>query len=96
MVPAWDSPIGWTVKGLLRSEQRFLDRFRRKGAVCWVDRDGRLIAEETRVQRNWDGKVEGLPGLQVKVHLDEGWLDILVACWVARLWKEAERDLGPD
>ena len=93
MVPSWDSPVGWNVKGLLKSEQQFLDMFRRKGAICWVDRGGRLIAEETRVARK-GGKIERLPGLEVKVQLDERRMDLLVACWVARLWKEAEKDLG--
>jgi hypothetical protein len=95
MAPAWDAPVGWGVKELrLRSEQRFVDRFRRKGAVVWVNRAGVLIAEETRSTRNWEGKVERLPGLKVHIQLEEGLLDILVACWVARLWKEAESELS--
>ena len=37
MAPSWDGPVGWVVKGLLRSEQRWLDVFRDRGPICWFD-----------------------------------------------------------
>ncbi|KAG5915965.1 hypothetical protein E4U42_007862, partial [Claviceps africana] len=50
-------------------------------------RDGVLVAEETRVRRH---DARALPRLTILAVLAERDLDLLVACWVARVYKEAE------
>lgn len=57
---------------------------------------GRLLAVETRGERNGDdeGGFAVPPRLVVKVEMAERDLDLLVTCWCARLWKEAEKELA--
>lgn len=78
---------------LFQAEQRLADRFRSRAGICWLDSHGAVVAVETRLERGEGGTVESLPMLAMRAELQEKLQDLLVACWAARLWKEAVRDL---
>jgi hypothetical protein len=90
MVPAWHGDASWTVGGYFRVTQARKDRFRRRRSVTWLDGGGRPVAVEERVRRDVHGRVVGLPDLELLVNdMDDRMVDLLVACWSARLWKES-------
>jgi hypothetical protein len=93
MVPAWHGDAEWTVDGYFKVKQRASDRFRRHRSVSWLDPKGKVLAVEERVERDTDGKVKGLPGLQLLVEMEEKMVDLLITCWAARLWKEALNEI---
>lgn len=65
---------------MFKAEQRFVDLFRYRAEIHWMDWNGRLVAVEERLERRVDGRVEILPTLNMKVDLREAMLDLLVAC----------------
>ncbi|KAG5996321.1 hypothetical protein E4U54_002601 [Claviceps lovelessii] len=83
---------GWTTcaatEGWFRADLPLRDRFRRDGRIAWRSRDGLFVAEETRARRGDDKRA--LPRLAIRAPLREKDLDLLVACWVARVMKQAE------
>ncbi|KAG5970622.1 hypothetical protein E4U55_001540 [Claviceps digitariae] len=90
---------GWTTcaatEGWFRAEVSLRDRFKRDGRISWRSRDGRVVAEETRAaarrgDRHGHEHGRDLPRLEILAPLREKDLDLLVACWVARVLKEAE------
>lgn len=93
MVPAWHGDAGWTIEGYFKTKQTVSDRFRKRRSVSWVDKKGRVLAVEERVERDTDGRVTGLPGLELLVEMEEKMVDLLVTCWSARLWKEALNEI---
>ncbi|OIW26210.1 hypothetical protein CONLIGDRAFT_634515 [Coniochaeta ligniaria NRRL 30616] len=93
MVPTWHGDAGWTVEGYFKTRQAPGDRFRKNRSLSWVDKTGRVVAVEERVGRDTDGKVTGLPSLELLVHMEERMVDLLVTCWSARLWKEALNEI---
>lgn len=67
---------------------------RKRGQMAWKDLSGRLVAVETRHGRNVaTGKVRTAPQLELKTVLEEKDLDLLVACWMARVWKQSCSEL---
>ncbi|KAJ6443219.1 Essential for maintenance of the cell wall protein 1 [Purpureocillium lavendulum] len=92
------SVTGWSgcaAEDHFKAEVRLSGRLQRgEGAqILWRNMDGRVVAAETRPTRGPDGVVDKPPRLEVRESLDEKDLDLLVTCWAARLWKEAEKDL---
>ncbi|UNI20516.1 hypothetical protein JDV02_006595 [Purpureocillium takamizusanense] len=94
------SVTGWSgcaAEDHFKAEVRLAARLQRGeggGAqVLWRNMDGRVVAAETRPTRGPDGVVDKPPRLEVREPLDDMDLDLLVTCWAARLWKEAEKDL---
>lgn len=94
MVPTWHGDAGWTAKGFFKTKQAVGDQFKRRASLSWVDWTGRVVAVEERVERDADGKLRGLPGLELLVGLEEKTVDLLVTCWCARLWKEALNEIS--
>lgn len=87
---------GWgscSVDGHFKAEYGLAARLRHNNQLAWKDQSGRLVAVETKAVRKGDGSVGGLPRLDLKTVLDEKDLDLLVACWAARVWKQAAREL---
>ncbi|KAG6001087.1 hypothetical protein E4U21_004687 [Claviceps maximensis] len=84
---------GWTTcaatEGWFRADVSLRERFKRDGRISWRSRDGLVVAEETRAPRGGDAR--SLPRLEIRAALAERDLDLLVACWVARVFKDAER-----
>ncbi|KAG6067038.1 hypothetical protein E4U32_004754 [Claviceps aff. humidiphila group G2b] len=82
---------GWTTcaatEGWFRADVALRDRFKADARISWRSRDGVLVAVETRAGRR-GGRL--LPRLDIRAVLKEKDLDLLVACWVARVWKEAQ------
>ncbi|KAK3935019.1 hypothetical protein QBC46DRAFT_398434 [Diplogelasinospora grovesii] len=79
---------------MFKTDQRITDKFRSRADILWRDQQGKVVAVETRLERDRDdGRVKDLPRLQLKVELDDKMLDLLVASWAARVWREALRDL---
>lgn len=68
--------------------------------VAWKDMRGTVVAVETVLKRKEKHEGDGspleltrLPKLDVREAMEEIDLDLLVSCWVARVWKEAQGDL---
>ncbi|KAF5017598.1 hypothetical protein F66182_10450 [Fusarium sp. NRRL 66182] len=83
------------VSGLLKADPPLRDRMNQghNNTVVWKDDAGQTIAVETRLQRDKENKIQELPRLAIKTVLEEKLYDLLVTCWCARVWKEAEKDL---
>ncbi|KAG6121915.1 hypothetical protein E4U14_000728 [Claviceps sp. LM454 group G7] len=82
---------GWTTcaatEGWFRADVALRERFKADAHISWRSRDGVLVAVETRAGCR-GGRL--LPRLDIRAVLKEKDLDLLVACWVARVWKEAQ------
>lgn len=92
------SVTGWSgcaAEDHFKAEVRLSGRLQRgEGTqILWRNMDGRVVAAETRPTRGPEGMVEKPPRLEVREPLDEMDLDLLVTCWAARLWKEAEKEM---
>ncbi|GAB0133010.1 hypothetical protein EsDP_00001429 [Epichloe bromicola] len=98
---------GWSTcaaaEGWFKADMSMRDRFKKDGQISWRSRDGVLVAVETRARRGEDedgsgsgsgsGSAAVLPRLEVRGVLKEKDLDLLVTCWAARVWKEAQVEL---
>ncbi|QPH05269.1 hypothetical protein C2857_002964 [Epichloe festucae Fl1] len=96
---------GWSTcaaaEGWFKADMSMRDRFKKDGQISWRSRDGVLVAVETRARRRGEEHEHDrtaaavLPRLEVVrgVLLKEKDLDLLVTCWVARVWKEAQVEL---
>lgn len=87
---------GWSTcsaEGYFKAEIPFGDRLKKDAQIQWKNKDGVVVALEHRLKRDDKGEVDLLPRLDVKEVLEEKDMDLLVSCWAARLWKEAEGDL---
>jgi hypothetical protein len=86
---------GIKVDGLLQAEAPLRDRLNqgRNNTVVWKDDQRQTIAVETRLQRDKDNNILELPRLAIKANIEEKLYDLLVTCWCASMWKEAEKDL---
>ncbi|KAK7423075.1 hypothetical protein QQZ08_009242 [Neonectria magnoliae] len=89
------STSSFKVTDLLRAEADLRGRLNqgRNNIILWKDADGQVIARESKLSRDKEGKVQDLPRLAIEATLEEKFFDLLVACWCARVWKEAEKDL---
>ncbi|KAH7159454.1 hypothetical protein B0J13DRAFT_602148 [Dactylonectria estremocensis] len=86
-------PSSFKVDGHFQIKRSTKNRLQHGSEICWLDTDGQLIAVETKVERDGEDNVREPPRLEIKAKLDEKVLDLLVACWCARLWKQAEKEL---
>ncbi|KAH7140320.1 hypothetical protein B0J13DRAFT_63220 [Dactylonectria estremocensis] len=87
-------PTHFKVKDHFKVEKPLLNRVQSGSELVWKDTDGRTVAIETMVDRDEEGIVTRLPQLKMKESLDEKDQDLLVTCWCARLWKEAQKGLA--
>jgi hypothetical protein len=89
------STSSFKAEGLLKADTDLRGRLSRGKAntIIWKDAQGRVIAEETRPQRDKEGKIEEPPRLSIKATVEEKLFDLLVACWCARVWRDAVKDL---
>lgn len=62
--------------------------------IGWKDENGNVVAVEMRAPRRPEGELHSLPHLELKAQLSDKRRDLLVACWAARVWKEAQKDLA--
>ncbi|KAF4972328.1 hypothetical protein FSARC_1107 [Fusarium sarcochroum] len=89
--------LGGTIKvdDLLKAEAPIRDRLNqgKNNTIVWKDEQGQVLAVETRLQRDKENNVQELPRLAIKAAVEEKLYDLLVTCWCARVWKEAEKDL---
>lgn len=81
----------WKVPGHFRTSTRALNRLKGHCEVQWLDwNSGKLIALEKRSNTlNGTGKAKSLPRLEIKDDMEDRKRDLLVACWVAKLWRQA-------
>ena len=87
------SVMSYKVPGHFKVERSLRDRMKKGHEMEWKDTEGNLVAVETRPDRNDDGELLTKPELEIKKSLDEKDLDLLVTCWLARVWQQTERDL---
>ncbi|KAF4984093.1 hypothetical protein FZEAL_632 [Fusarium zealandicum] len=83
------------VEGMFKADPDMKGRLNqgRNNMIVWKDAEGQIVARETRLQRDKEKKVQDLPRLAIQATLEEKTFDLLVTCWCARVWKEAEKDL---
>ncbi|PFH63081.1 hypothetical protein XA68_18218 [Ophiocordyceps unilateralis] len=92
------SVTGWSscsAEGHFKAKMSLWNQVTKGSRILWEDMAGVVVAIETRPGKKEVKKPEPLPRLEIKESLGERELDLLVACWAARLWKEAERDERP-
>lgn len=88
---------GWsacTAKGHFAGQVSIRDRLKKFDGIVWTDEDGLIVAMETRPTREEDGTPrDGQAQLSIHEALPAKDLDLLVACWMARLWMESKVSL---
>ena len=84
----------WKVRGHFKIEQKLLGHLTHDKEVLWKDETGNLLAVEMKSSRKEDDTLDDLPRLNFKTQMDEKTMDLLVACWAAQVWKEAQKDLA--
>ncbi|KAM0246806.1 hypothetical protein ACHAQJ_010079 [Trichoderma viride] len=92
---------GWSTcsaAGHFRAKVGFGDRWRNHHQVIWKDDSGRIVAMEDATSPVGDAaenpSPSAVPCLKLLRMLDEKDLDLLVTCWTARIWKQAQKSLG--
>lgn len=78
-------------KGHFKAGQNMKQKLKHRDQIDWEDERGRLVAVETRAARQ-DEAIVDHPKLRLKMPLEAKDLDLLVACWVARVWKESQKE----
>ncbi|KAL7905287.1 hypothetical protein GGI35DRAFT_143204 [Trichoderma velutinum] len=101
--------MGWSTcsaSGHFTAKTALRDRWRQHYQVIWKDASGRIVAMEDKAIPSVpvNGAVTApdsdhaapppVPCLKLLRMLDEKDLDLLVTCWTARLWKQAQTSLG--
>ncbi|KAH0599894.1 hypothetical protein MHUMG1_02684 [Metarhizium humberi] len=87
---------GWTsctADGHFTARIPITDRLKSSSQIVWKSPDGTTAALEARPKRRADGSLTGLAQLNVEAPLKAKDLDLLVACWMARLWRESKARL---
>ncbi|KAI9158131.1 hypothetical protein HJFPF1_06121 [Paramyrothecium foliicola] len=60
--------------------------------IYWEDMEGARVAEELPLRRGSDGEnLEDFSQLVTEQSLEEKDFDLLVTCWLARVWKESQK-----
>ncbi|KAI9146886.1 hypothetical protein HJFPF1_13456 [Paramyrothecium foliicola] len=67
--------------------------FREADGIRWYDAYGNRVATEIEAPRDKDEELTTEPRLVIEIPLNERDFDLLVACWVARVWKESQKAL---
>ncbi|KAL7947066.1 hypothetical protein V8C42DRAFT_319566 [Trichoderma barbatum] len=94
--------------GHFTAKTGFSDRWRHHHQVIWKDDSGRIVAMEDSAvpsvpvnggaaassSTDSEHAAPVVPCLKLLKMLDEKDLDLLVTCWTARLWKQAQKSLG--
>ncbi|KAK4076644.1 uncharacterized protein Triagg1_4247 [Trichoderma aggressivum f. europaeum] len=97
-----------SASGHFTAKTALRDRWRQHYQVIWKDASGRIVAMEDKAASSPSAPVNGsaadnneyaaapapVPCLKLLRMLDEKDLDLLVTCWTARLWKQAQTSLG--
>lgn len=86
------SPSSFTVEGHFKVERNVMNRLKQGNEIVWKGTDGSIIAIETVGERDKSGTLKNLPKLEVKVQLEEKVLDLLVTCWLVRVYKESVKE----
>ncbi|KAJ4153411.1 hypothetical protein LMH87_009899 [Akanthomyces muscarius] len=87
---------GWTActaKGHFAGQVSIRDRLKKFDGIVWTSDDGLIVALETRPTMGEDGVLDGQAQLNIHEALPAKDLDLLVACWMARLWMESKASL---
>ncbi|KAH6873943.1 hypothetical protein B0T10DRAFT_522304 [Thelonectria olida] len=87
------SSSSFNIAGHFKTEQSIKNRVQHGSEISWKSKDGTLVAVETKVEYDKEGRVLEPPRLEIKTMLEEKELDLLVTCWCARVWKHAKDEL---
>jgi hypothetical protein len=81
----------WRVPGHFMAKRRHTKWLGENHEIEWTDWQGRLLAVESVVDRGTGsgGSARGSPSLEIKVDMSAKLRDLLVVCWVGRVWKDA-------
>ncbi|KAK2598891.1 hypothetical protein QQS21_005633 [Conoideocrella luteorostrata] len=87
---------GWktcAAKDHFAADIPMMGRLKGSNFIQWKNSDGITVALEIRAKIQKHGAPDGLPQLIIKEALQTKDLDLLVACWTARIWKESKAEL---
>lgn len=86
-------PSSFTVEGHFKVERNVMNRLKQGNEILWKGTDDGIIAVETLGDRDKKGVLRNLPKLELKVQLEEKVLDLLVTCWLARVYRESVKEV---
>ncbi|KAJ0166703.1 hypothetical protein CTA2_6212 [Colletotrichum tanaceti] len=87
---------GWKVKDHFRVGDSPAHQLRHENEIRWKNTDGGVVAVETAPKRDKGKKnLLSMPQLDVKVPMEDKELDLLVTCWMARLWRQSADETKP-
>ncbi|KAI1874117.1 uncharacterized protein JN550_002696 [Neoarthrinium moseri] len=88
MIPGWGTG-NWKIPGFFRVKRGLRSKMSAKGETRWLDWATRKVVAVEKKQ-DWPGYRRILPTLEIRVDLGDKSTNLLISCWVARLWRESE------
>ncbi|KAL0944730.1 uncharacterized protein CTRU02_202617 [Colletotrichum truncatum] len=79
----------WKVKDHFKAGESAVQQLKHANEIHWKNMQGDIIAVETVAKRDEKKNLTGLPQLEIKVAMEDKEMDLLVASWMARLWRQS-------
>ncbi|KAF9881476.1 hypothetical protein CkaCkLH20_00622 [Colletotrichum karsti] len=79
----------WRVKDHFKVGEGAVHQLKHADEVHWKNMKGEVIAVETVAKRDKQKSLIGFPKLEIKIAMEDKELDLLVTCWMARVWRQS-------
>ncbi|TDZ38296.1 hypothetical protein CTRI78_v010879 [Colletotrichum trifolii] len=79
----------WKVEGHFKAGESVIHTMKHANEIHWKNLDGDVVAVETVAKRDEQNVLLGFPQLRIKKAMEDKELDLLVASWMARLWRQS-------
>ncbi|KAF6804770.1 hypothetical protein CPLU01_16041 [Colletotrichum plurivorum] len=86
------SVASWKVEGHFRAGASGLHKLKHADEIHWKNPKGDIVAIETVAKRDGEKKLVGFPQLEIKTAMDDKEMDLLVASWMARVWRQSAEE----
>lgn len=86
------SVASWKVEGHFRAGTGVVRQLKHADEIHWKNTKGEIVAVETVAKRDDQKKLVGFPQLEIKVAMDDKEMDLLVASWMARVWRQSAEE----
>ncbi|TQN64767.1 hypothetical protein CSHISOI_10735 [Colletotrichum shisoi] len=80
---------GWKVKDHFKVGDSPAHQLKHENEVHWKNMSGEVVAVETLPKRDKGKNLLNMPQLDVRIPMEDNELDLLVTCWMARLWRQS-------
>ncbi|KZL84538.1 hypothetical protein CI238_05223 [Colletotrichum incanum] len=81
--------VGWKVKDHFKVGDSPAHQLKHENELHWKNMKGEVVAIETLPKRDKEKNLLNMPQLDIKIPMEDKELDLLVASWMARLWRQS-------